>query len=73
MTKSTERHAPVLFQEAIDFLKVRAGGTYVDCTLGLAGHAEGIVRRLGPEGQLIGFDRDPEALELGQDAGWREL
>jgi 16S rRNA (cytosine1402-N4)-methyltransferase len=66
MTKSTERHASVLFQEAIDFLKVRAGGTYVDCTLGLAGHAEGIARRLGPEGRLIGFDRDPEALDLAK-------
>ena len=55
MTNSTERHVPVLFQEAIDFLRVRAGGTYVDCTLGLAGHAEGIARRLGPEGQLIGI------------------
>src|ERR1700691_4218188 len=64
MTKSNERHVPVLFQEAIDFLRVRAGGTYVDCTLGLAGHAEGIVRLLGPQGQLVRFDRDPEALEL---------
>jgi len=66
MTKSNERHVPVLFQEAIDFLRVRAGGTYVDCTLGLAGHAEGIARQLGPLGHLIGFDRDPEALELAR-------
>jgi 16S rRNA (cytosine1402-N4)-methyltransferase len=63
---STERHVPVLLKEAIDFLKVRAGGTYVDCTLGLAGHAEGIARLLGPDGHLIGFDRDPEALELAR-------
>jgi 16S rRNA (cytosine1402-N4)-methyltransferase len=63
---STERHVPVLLKEAIDFLKVRAGGTYVDCTLGLAGHAEGIARLLGPDGRLIGFDRDPEALELAR-------
>ncbi len=66
MTKSNDRHVPVLFQEAIDFLEVRAGGTYVDCTLGLAGHAEGILRRLGAEGHLIAFDRDAEALELAQ-------
>ncbi len=66
MTKSGERHASVLFQQAIDFLNVRAGGTYVDCTLGMAGHAEGIVRRLGSEGRLIGFDRDPEALVLAK-------
>ncbi|HUD14604.1 MAG TPA: 16S rRNA (cytosine(1402)-N(4))-methyltransferase RsmH [Terracidiphilus sp.] len=66
MTESTERHVPVLFREAIDFLRVHAGGTYVDCTLGLAGHAEGIVRLLGRQGHLIGFDRDPEALELAK-------
>ena len=66
MTKSNDRHVPVLFQEAIDFLDVRAGGTYVDCTLGLGGHAEGVLRRLGAEGQLIAFDRDPEALELAK-------
>jgi 16S rRNA (cytosine1402-N4)-methyltransferase len=66
MTKPNERHVPVLFQEAIDFLRVRAGGTYVDCTLGLAGHAEGIARLLRREGHLIGFDRDPEALELAK-------
>jgi 16S rRNA (cytosine1402-N4)-methyltransferase len=66
MTKSNERHVPVLFQQAIDFLRVRSGGTYLDCTLGMGGHAAGIVRLLGPEGHLIGFDRDPEALELAK-------
>ncbi len=66
MTKPNERHVPVLFQQAIDFLRVRPKGTYVDCTLGLAGHAEGIARLLGPEGTLIGFDRDTEALELAK-------
>jgi 16S rRNA (cytosine1402-N4)-methyltransferase len=66
MTTSTERHVPVLFQEAIDFLWVRPGGTYVDCTLGMAGHAAGVARLLGPNGHLIGFDRDPEALELAR-------
>ena len=66
MTKTNERHVPVLFQEAIDFLRVRAGGTYADCTLGLGGHAEGIARLLGPQGRLIGFDRDHEALELAK-------
>ena len=67
MTKSIERHAPVLFQEAIDLLRVRPGSTVVDCTLGLAGHAAGIARLLGAEGHLIGFDRDPEALALAKE------
>jgi 16S rRNA (cytosine1402-N4)-methyltransferase len=66
MTRSQVRHVPVLFQEVMDFIRVRPGGTYVDCTLGLAGHAEGIVRQLGSAGHLIGFDRDPEALELAK-------
>ena len=60
------RHVPVLFEVAMDYLNVRPGGTVVDCTLGLAGHAEGITRRLGAAGHLIGFDRDPEALELAR-------
>ena len=66
MTQPRARHEPVLFNEALDFLHVRPEGTYVDCTLGLGGHAEGILRRLGPKGRLIGFDRDPEALELAK-------
>ncbi|MGB7266094.1 MAG: 16S rRNA (cytosine(1402)-N(4))-methyltransferase RsmH [Terracidiphilus sp.] len=60
------RHVPVLFDVALSFLRVQPGGTYVDCTLGLAGHAEGIVRQLGPAGRFIGFDRDPEALDLAK-------
>ncbi len=66
MSQPQARHVPVLFQEALDFLRVRPGATIVDCTLGLAGHAEGIARQLGSAGHLIGFDRDPEALELAR-------
>ena len=66
MTQQKVRHVPVLFDVVMDFLRVRPGGTYVDCTLGLAGHAEGIVRQLGSAGHFIGFDRDPEALELAR-------
>jgi 16S rRNA (cytosine1402-N4)-methyltransferase len=66
MTRSGERHVPVLLQEAIEYLQLRPGATVVDCTLGLAGHAAEIVRRLGPAGKLIGFDRDPQALELAK-------
>ena len=61
------RHVPVLFEEAIDLLHVIPNGTYVDSTLGLAGHAEGILRQLGPGGRLIGFDRDPEAMALAKE------
>ncbi len=60
------RHVPVLLQTAIRYLNVQPGGTYVDATLGYAGHASEIARRLGPTGKLIGFDRDPAALELAR-------
>ncbi len=66
MTRSAERHVPVLLKEAIEYLRVRSGGTYVDCTLGLAGHSMEVVRLLGPQGHLVGFDRDPEALALAK-------
>jgi len=61
------RHVPVLSEVAIRMLNVRRGGTYMDATLGLAGHASEIARRLGAEGRLIGFDRDPEAMALARE------
>src|ERR1035441_9885437 len=66
MTKSNECHVPVLLKETIDLLRVRAGATIMDCTVGMAGHATAIARLLRAEGHLIGFDRDPEALELAR-------
>jgi 16S rRNA (cytosine1402-N4)-methyltransferase len=59
-------HIPVLLKEAIDFLAVKRGGTYVDATLGLGGHSFEIAKLLGREGRLIGFDKDPAALERAQ-------
>jgi len=59
-------HVPVLLKEAIDFLAIRRGGTYIDATLGLGGHSLEIARRLGPQGHLIGLDKDPQALELAR-------
>jgi 16S rRNA (cytosine1402-N4)-methyltransferase len=64
MTTMKKRHTPVLSQDVIQYLAVREGGTYLDCTLGLAGHSSQIARLLGPEGHLIAFDRDPVALNL---------
>jgi 16S rRNA (cytosine1402-N4)-methyltransferase len=64
MTDLEKRHVPVLLDDAIGFLGLRPEGTYVDCTLGLGGHSEAILRSLGPAGRLICFDRDPEAMEL---------
>jgi 16S rRNA (cytosine1402-N4)-methyltransferase len=56
-------HVPVLLKEAIEFLNVRRGGTYIDATVGLGGHSYEIAKRLGAPGHLIGLDKDPAALE----------
>jgi 16S rRNA (cytosine1402-N4)-methyltransferase len=60
-------HVPVLLQPAIEFLAVRRGGTYIDATLGLAGHSLAIAGQLGREGRLIAFDKDPAALERARE------
>jgi 16S rRNA (cytosine1402-N4)-methyltransferase len=57
-------HLPVLLQPAIDFLAIRRGGTYIDATVGLGGHCFEIAKRLGRQGHLIGFDKDPKALAI---------
>jgi 16S rRNA (cytosine1402-N4)-methyltransferase len=59
-------HVPVLLKEAIDFLAVKPGGTYLDATVGLGGHSLEIAKRLGAAGHLIGFDKDPAALEVAR-------
>src|SRR6202142_1099982 len=56
-------HVSVLLKPAIEFLAVRRGGTYIDATLGLGGHSWEIAKCLGAQGHLIGFDKDPAALE----------
>lgn len=64
--KLTE-HTPVLLEEAIDGLSIKADGTYVDCTFGRGGHAKRILRCLGSEGRLLALDRDPAALEAARE------
>ena len=70
-------HVPVLLKEAIDFLNVRRGGTYIDATAGLGGHSFEIAKRLGAPGHLIGLDKDPRALRIAgvrlRSAGVRQL
>jgi len=59
-------HVPVLLKEAIDFLAVKRGGIYLDATVGLGGHSYEIAKRLGAPGHLIGFDKDPAALNVAR-------
>ena len=59
-------HKPVLIAETMDWLAIKPSGFYVDATVGLAGHSIEIARRLGPEGRLLGLDRDVQALEIAR-------
>ena len=68
-------HVPVLLKEAIEFLAIKRGGTYIDATVGLGGHSFEIAKRLGAPGHLIGLDKDPAALDIAGarlqgDADW---
>jgi 16S rRNA (cytosine1402-N4)-methyltransferase len=60
-------HVPVLLKEAIEFLAIKRGGTYIDATVGLGGHSYEIAKRLGAPGHLIGLDKDPAALEIARE------
>ena len=62
---SEYKHVSVLRDESIAGLKIREDGTYVDGTLGGAGHSLEICRRLSEEGRLIGIDQDQEAIANG--------
>ncbi len=70
MSEST--HVSVLHKEAIDALRIKTDGRYVDATYGRGGHSKTILERLGEHGELMAIDRDPEAQadadrRLGED------
>lgn len=58
---SVKGHVPVLLMEVLDYLDVAREGIYIDCTIGLAGHALEILKK-NPKAELIGFDIDEMAL-----------
>ena len=67
LTMSLPIHIPVLLDEAIEGMRARPGGYFVDCTVGLGGHAAAILERIMPSGRLLGIDADPEAIHVSQD------
>jgi len=55
-------HLSVLLPEALEGLRVKAGGVYIDATLGGAGHTRALLEACAPDGRVYGVDRDPAAL-----------
>jgi len=58
-------HSTVLLEEAVDALKIKSDGIYVDGTFGRGGHSRLILQKLGATGRLIAFDKDPMAIAAG--------
>jgi 16S rRNA (cytosine1402-N4)-methyltransferase len=67
MTLPPTGHDPVLLREVLEHLAPSPGQTFVDCTLGRAGHAAAIAPLLGPDGLLIGLDADPRNLQFANE------
>jgi len=59
----TAYHIPVMLQECLEGLAIKPEGTYIDVTFGGGGHSKAILDRLGENGKLIAFDKDPQARE----------
>lgn len=61
------QHTTVLLKETVDGLKLKENGTYVDCTLGGAGHSSYLLSQLSSEGKLYAFDQDDTALQNAKE------
>ena len=59
-------HTTVLLQEAVDALAIRPDGVYVDGTFGRGGHSRLVLSRLGDQGRLYSFDKDPLAIATAE-------
>lgn len=74
----SKTHIPVMLEEVIEKLKIKADGFYIDCTLGEGGHSYEILKQLGENGLLLSIDQDQEAIdfvksfypEANDDAKW---
>lgn len=74
MVKFLFKHETVLLEESVDGLNIRPDGTYVDCTLGGAGHSAHILSKLTEGGRLYAFDQDETAIQYAREklADYRE-
>ena len=66
MPETAWQHTPVLLPEAIDAMVTEPDGMYVDGTFGRGGHARALLARLSPQGSLVAFDKDPQAVAAAE-------
>ncbi|WP_438819077.1 16S rRNA (cytosine(1402)-N(4))-methyltransferase RsmH [Candidatus Palibaumannia cicadellinicola] len=66
MSHIKNKHIPVLLNEAVKVLNIRADGIYIDGTFGRGGHSHLILSQLGKKGRLLAIDRDPAAIAIGR-------
>lgn len=67
MSTGSDRHQPVMVEELLDVLGLKQSNTVIDATIGFGGHARAVLEELGPDGRLIGFERDPNIYDLISD------
>ena len=67
MPSDAFEHTPVLLEEVLEGLEPEPDAVLIDCTFGRGGHAQALLRRLGPEGRVLAIDKDPEALAAGNE------
>lgn len=67
MSEEVHQHITVLLHEAVDALAIRENGIYVDGTFGRGGHSRLILSKLGSQGRLIVFDKDPQAIAVAEE------
>jgi len=60
-------HIPVLTKEILNYLNLKKGGVYIDCTVGGGGHSKAILEKIYPHGLLIGIDQDIEAINAAKE------
>lgn len=61
-----DEHIPVLLHEVLELLAPQTGRSYIDGTVGAGGHSAGLLEASAPDGRLLGFDRDKEALSFAK-------
>ena len=67
MSNEAVYHVPVMLEECMEAMNIKPDGIYVDVTFGGGGHSREIIKRLGPNGRLIAFDQDPDAVKNALD------